>query len=172
MVNEPEINCDKATTLNTKTKCVYDEERKKYMEKNRICTEIIEGANHEIYPSASTESSICLYDKDLKKCIERHKCLSALNVKEDKDCSSLPTSDDVRLKCILKIEGENKSCIEEEKKCLEIINKATEEICAISKTTKENRKCVLDNITNYCVEMIKENGEKYNKMSFFYLLFI
>ena len=107
------------------------------MEKNRTCTEIIEGA---------------------------------LNVKDEKDCSSLSTSDDVRLKCILKIEGDNKICREEEKKCLEIINGATEEICANSKTSEKNRVCILDNIDNQCDEIIIVDGGKYYNLSF--ILFI
>ena len=69
MVNEPEINCEKATTLNIKTKCVYDEKQKKCKEKNRTCIEIIEGANNDICASASTEN-LCLYDKELKQCYE------------------------------------------------------------------------------------------------------
>ena len=118
MVNEPKINCEEAATLNIKAKCVYDEEQKKCNEKNRTCTEIIiEEANNEICSSVSTEN-ICLYDTNLKKCVERLKCLSALNIKDEKECSLLPTSDDVRLKCTLKIEGDNKNCREEEKKCL------------------------------------------------------
>ena len=128
VVNEPEINCEKATTLNIKTKCFYDEDQKKCNEKNRTCSEIIEGANNEICASASTEKNICLYNKNLKQCIEKSICLSALNIKDEKDCSSLPTSDDIRLKCTIKLEGDNKSCREEEKKCLEIINGATDEI--------------------------------------------
>ena len=171
VANELEINCDNAITLNTTTKCVYNEEQKKCIEKNRICTEIIEGANNEICASASTKSYMCLYDKDLKKCIERYKCLSAMNVTDEKYCSSLPTSDDVRLKCALNIEGENKTCIEKEKKCLEITNGATEEICANSKTSKEDIECVFDNITNLCEEIIKEDGGKSNKVPFI-LLFI
>ena len=143
VVNEPETNCDQAVTLNIKTKCAYDEMQKKCIEKNKTCTEMFEGANNEICSSASTENSTCSYDKDLKKCIERQKCLSALNVKDEKDCFSLPTSDDARLKCTLKIEGDNKSCIEEEK-----IN------------TQNN---------NYN-ETIVEDGDKYNNLSFILFL--
>ena len=170
VVNEPEINCEKATTLNIKTKCIYDEKQKKCKESNRICSEIIKGANNEICSSASTEKNICLYDKDLKQCIEKSICLSALNIKDEKDCSSLPTSDDIRLKCTIKIEGNKKSCMEEEKKCLEIINGATEEICSNSKTSEDNRICILDNRTLCCNETIKEDGGKYNNLSF--ILFI
>ena len=174
VVNEPEINCEKATTLNIKTKCFYDEDQKKCNEKNRTCSEIIEGANNEICASASTEKNICLYNKNLKQCIEKSICLSALNIKDEKDCSSLPTSDDIRLKCTIKIEGNKKSCMEEEKKCLEIINGATEEICSNSKTSEDNRICILDNRTLCCNETIKdaikEDGGKYNDLSF--ILFI
>lgn len=33
VTNEPEINCEKVTTLNLETKCIYDEEQKKCKEK-------------------------------------------------------------------------------------------------------------------------------------------
>ena len=170
IVNEPEINCDKAETLEPKTKCIYDKELKKCVEKNKVCAEIIEGANDILCASVQIENGVCLYDEEQKKCIEKYKCLSALNINEEKDCSSLSTSDDVRLKCILKIEGENKSCIEEEKKCLEITNGATEEICEKSKTTNENSKCLFDDITNFCDEIIKVNGGKSYNLSFVLLL--
>ena len=120
----------------------------------------------------SNKESKCIFDKKNNKCTEKiiSKCLSALNIKDKKECFLLPTSDDVRLKCTLKIEGDNKNCREEEKKCLEIINGATEEICMNAITVEENRICVLDNITNSCTEIIKEDGGNYNNLSF--ILFI
>ena len=94
-----------------------------------------------------------------------------MNIKDEKECSSLPTSDDVRLKCTLKIEGDNKNCREEEKKCFEIINDATEEICSNATTSDENRMCASDEGNSCCNEIIKEDGGKYNNLSFILFIF-
>ena len=77
----------------------------------------------------------------------------------------IPTSDDVRLKCTIKLEGDNKSCREEKKKCLEIINGATEEICSNATTSEENRICILDTRTLCCNETINEAIKEENNIT-------
>ena len=126
------------------------------------------GNSGKIYTNVSINIWVCdeIYDN---KCINKKKC-SEIESPSKENCEKATTSDDVRLKCALNIEGDNKNCREEEKKCLEIINGATEEICMNATTIEENRICVLDKITNSCTEIIKENGGKYNNLSL--ILFI
>ena len=51
-----EINCKKSSTLNIKTKCVYDEKENKCKEENKTCSDFVEEASEELCLNLKTSS--------------------------------------------------------------------------------------------------------------------
>ena len=102
-------------------------------------------------------SDYCISLEDLPKLreeMENIQCSKIKRIYNEDTCSSAPTTS-FGLKCILKLEGNNKSCQEVKKSCLEIKNGAGEEICDNAPSSDSNKKCKLnkENI-NECQEIV------------------
>ena len=105
-------------------------------------------------------SDYCISLEDLPKLreeMENIQCSKIKRIYNEDTCSSAPTTS-FGLKCILKLEGNNKSCQEVKKSCLEIKNGAGEEICDNAPSSDSNKKCKLnkENI-NECQEIVISN---------------
>ena len=101
-------------------------------------------------------SDYCISLEDLPKLREEMENIQCSKIKriynEDTFSSGHTTSSG--LKCILKIEGNNKSCQEVKKSCLEIKNGASEEICDNAPTSESKKKCKLrEENDNECQEI-------------------
>ena len=96
---------------------------------------------------------------DLRQQLENTHCTQVKRIYNEETCTNAPTSNS-HLKCVLKIDGDNKSCVEEKKGCLEIINDANEEICNNAPVSDSDKKCILNTEkTNECREINKEEDE-------------
>ena len=104
---------------------------------------------------------------NLLKDLENTECTKVKRIYDEKSCTLAPTKK-ADFKCVLKIEGNKKSCIEEKKMCLEIKNDANEDICKNAPTSDNSKKCKLNvEKGNECQEYndnIDENKEN-NKES-------
>ena len=100
---------------------------------------------------------------NLLKDLESTECTKVKRIYDEKSCTLAPTKK-VGFKCVLKIDGDIKSCIEEKKMCLEIKNDANEDICKNSPSSDNSKKCKLNvEKGNECQEYNNNKDENEEK---------
>ena len=154
--------CQESLTSDKKLKCIFDENNNKCVEKI-LCNSLEKNSEINCQKAETLNNNTkCIYNEQTMKCEEKEICLFITNIIDEYSCISAPTSDDLRRKCVLTIENNVKKCQEILKLCSEISNGATEEICSNSLTSKDNKKCVLNNNGISCIEVDKIEESKTN----------
>ena len=121
-------------------------------------------AKSEVKEIYTNEYYISLEDlTNLMDDLENTECNKVKRIYNETSCTSAPTNDSITLKCVLKREGNNKVCKEEQKTCLEIKNAGNGKICKNALVSDTGKKSCEFNNENECIEVDKEDNNIQNE---------